>query len=282
VLERIDNDYRPLAQGKGLAFECDHSTAWVSSDAVMLDRILRNLLDNAVKYTEAGRIAVQVEERGPEIHVTVRDSGVGIDAADRERIFEEYYQARNPARDRARGMGLGLAIVKRLCDLLGHRIHLQSEPGRGSAFTVLLPRGDPPPAPTDGDPLDVVRSHDALRGLLVVLIEDAPDVIEAMRTVLDDWGCELIADVDADSAIAQLRARGRAPDAIVADWRLGGRENGLQAVERLHGQFGAVHAAIVTGEIDPTAIAVPAHMAVAVMRKPLRSSDLRDWLLQRA
>jgi two-component system, sensor histidine kinase len=107
-------------------------------------------------------------------------------------------------------------------------------------------------------------------------------VIEAMRTVLDDWGCELIADVDADSAIAQLHARGRAPDAIVADWRLGGRENGLQAVERLHGQFGAVHAAIVTGEIDPTAIAVPAHMAVAVMRKPLRSSDLRDWLLQRA
>jgi len=78
----------------------------------------------------------------------VRDSGVGIDAADRERIFEEYYQARNPARDRARGMGLGLAIVKRLCDLLGHRIHLQSEPGRGSAFMVTLPtRGGHGPGP---------------------------------------------------------------------------------------------------------------------------------------
>jgi signal transduction histidine kinase len=281
VLERIDNDYRPLAQGKGLAFDCGHGTAWALSDAVMLDRILRNLLDNAVKYTEAGRIAVQVDERGPEIHVTVRDSGIGIDAADRERIFEEYFQASNPARERARGMGLGLAIVKRLCDLLGHRIHVQSEPGQGSAFNVVLPRGESPPARAD-DELGAERSHDALRGRMVVLLEDAPDVIAAMRTVLDDWGCELIVDVDADGAAAQLRTRGRVPDAIVADWRLGGSENGLQAIQRLHATFGAVHAALVTGEIDATAIDVPAHMAVAVMRKPLRSSDLHDWLLQRA
>jgi two-component system, sensor histidine kinase len=280
VLERIDNDYRALAHGKGLAFDCGHSTAWALSDAVMLDRILRNLLDNAVKYTDAGRIAVQVEELGSELRVTVRDSGVGIAAADRERIFEEYFQARNPARDRARGMGLGLAIVKRLCDLLGHAIHVQSDPGQGSAFTVVLPRGEPPPAPADE--ADARPSHDALHGRLVVLLEDSADVIEAMRTVLADWGCELIADVDADGAIAQLRARGRAPDAIVADWRLGGSENGLQAIQRLHAHFGAVHAALVTGEIDAAAIDVPARMAVSVMRKPLRSSELRDWLLQRA
>ncbi|HET9206246.1 MAG TPA: ATP-binding protein [Burkholderiaceae bacterium] len=282
VLERIDNDYRPLAQGKGLAFECGHSTAWVSSDAVMLDRILRNLLDNAVKYTDAGRIALQIDEPGADVRIVVRDSGIGIDAADRERIFEEYYQSRNPARDRAHGIGLGLAIVKRLCDLLGHRIQVESEPGHGSVFTVVLPRAEPPATAADDDGIGAPPSHDALRGRLVVVIEDAPDVIDAMRTVLSDWGCDIVVDADAAGAIAQLRDRGRRPDAIVADWRLGGSENGLQAIERLHAQFGSVHAALVTGEIDAAAIDVPVHMAVALMRKPLRSSDLRDWLLQRA
>jgi signal transduction histidine kinase len=281
VLERIDNDYRSLAHGKGLQFACSPSDAWVASDAVMLDRILRNLLDNAVKYTDAGRIALQVDERGAEIQVSVLDSGIGIDAADRERIFEEYYQARNPARDRARGMGLGLAIVKRLCDLLGHRIDVQSEPGRGSAFTVELPRAQPPLASTPQEASGVAQPHTALRGQLVVLIEDDTEVVEAMRTVLADWGCELVVDRDASGAAAQLHARGRTPDAIVADWRLGGSEDGLQAIERLQARFGTARAALVTGEIDATAIDLPAHGAVTVMRKPLRASDLADWLLQR-
>ena len=281
VLEHIDNDYRPLAVGKGLAFDCASSSAWVLSDAVMLDRILRNLLDNAVKYTEVGRIAVQVDERGDSLRVTVRDSGVGIDAAERERVFEEYYQARNPARDRTRGMGLGLAIVKRLCDLLGHRIDVQSEPARGSAFTVTLQRAEAPAARADDDSPAAARSLDALRGKLVVLLEDDADVIDAMRTLFTDWGCELVSDVEATGAMAQLDLRGRVPDAIVADWRLGTAEHGLQAIERLQARYGPKPAALVTGEIDATHLAVPAHLPITVMRKPLRSSELYDWMLLR-
>jgi signal transduction histidine kinase len=282
LLGRIDNDYRPLALGKGLAFDCAGSTAWALSDAVMLDRILRNLLDNAVKYTATGRIAVQVESDAGGLQVTVRDSGIGIDAADRERIFEEYYQASNPARDRTRGMGLGLAIVKRLCELLGHRIHLQSEPGRGSAFTVTLQRAEPPAARADDDSPDDTQPLDALRGKLVVLIEDDAEVIDAMRTLFTDWGCELVTDGDAAGAIAQLDARGRVPDAIVADWRLGASEHGLLAIERLHARFGPKPAALVTGEIDTAKLDAPAHLAVTVMRKPLRSRELCSWMLQHA
>ena len=248
----------------------------------MLDRILRNLLDNAVKYTEAGRIAVQVDERGPEIHVTVRDSGVGIDVADRERIFEEYYQARNPARDAHAAWASGWRSSSDCATCSDIASTCSPSPGRGSAFTVVLPRGEPPPAPTDDEARRRAFARRAAWSCWWCCSKTPPDVIEAMRTVLDDWGCELIVDIAADGAIAQLRARGRAPDAIVADWRLGGGENGLQSIQRLHTQFGAVHAALVTGEIDATAIDVPAHMAVTVMRKPLRSSDLRDWLLQRA
>jgi two-component system, sensor histidine kinase len=279
ILERIDNDFRALALGKGLGFECAVSADWVLSDAVMLDRILRNLLDNAVKYTDAGRIAVQVDADEHELRVTVRDSGIGIDAADRGRIFEEYFQARNPARDRARGMGLGLAIVKRLCDLLGHRIDVDSSPGRGSAFTLALPRCEPPPAPADDDAPGAQRTFDALRGKVVALIEDDAGVIDAMRTLLDDWGCHVVVAANAAAVIAQLDAERRAPDAIVADWRLGSTENGLQAIQRLHARFGNKPAALVTGEINLTQLDVPAHVPVTLMRKPLRSDALRDWLL---
>jgi two-component system, sensor histidine kinase len=280
LLERIDNDYRALAQDKGLRFECTATTAWASTDPVMLDRILRNLLDNAVKYTVSGGIAMQVDEGARALRVTVRDTGVGIDAADRERIFEEYFQASNPARDRARGIGLGLAIVKRLCDLLGLAIDVESAPGRGSAFTLTLERCEPPRAPDDQDAALPQHSLDALRGMVVVVVEDDAEVIDAMHTLLAGWGCRCIAAGSAAAAIAQLEAAGLEPDAIIADWRLGGPENGLQAIERLQQRFGARLAGIVTGEIDPAGLEVPAHRAVDVMRKPLRASELGQWLLQ--
>jgi len=279
ILGRIDNDFRALALGKGLAFECMVGTDWVRSDAVMLDRILRNLLDNAVKYTDSGRIAVQLDTDASEVRVTVRDSGIGIDAGDRDRIFEEYFQVRNPARDRARGMGLGLAIVKRLCDLLGHRIDVESSPGHGSAFTLTLPRCEPPPAPTEDDGPGVQRTFDALRGKVVALIEDDAGVIEAMRTLLADWGCHVVVAADAAASIAQFDAQGRTPDAIVADWRLGATENGLQAIQRLHARFGHKPAALVSGEMNLNHLDVPAHLPVTLMRKPLRADALRDWLL---
>jgi signal transduction histidine kinase len=279
VLERIDNDYRPLAQGKGLAFECSGSSAWALSDPVMLDRILRNLLDNAVKYTDSGGIAVQVDEKPNQLRIAVRDSGIGIDAEDRERIFEEYFQARNLARDRSRGMGLGLAIVKRLCDLLGHRIDVDSAPGRGSAFMLTLQRAEPPAAPdADADPRDA-RALEALRGKVVALIEDDADVIDAMRTLLGDWGCETVAAGDAGAAMAQLATLDRRPDVAIADWRLGQAENGLQAIERLRTRYGPVPAALITGEIDPATLDVHAHDRVSVMRKPMRARELCDWLL---
>jgi len=240
---------------------------------------LRNLLDNAVKYTDTGRIAVQVDADERALRITVRDSGIGIDAADRDRIFEEYFQVRNPAHDRARGMGLGLAIVKRLCDLLEHRIEVESSPGRGSAFTVALPRCGPPLSPAAGDGPDARRTLDALRGKVVVLIEDDAGVIDAMRTLLTDWGCDMVLAADAAGAIAQLDAQGRAPDAIVADWRLDTAENGLQVIQRLHARFGDKPAALVTGEMNLTKLDVPAHLPVTVMRKPLRSDDLYGWLL---
>jgi len=122
-------------------------------------------------------------------------------------------------------------------------------------------------------------SLEELRGMVVVVIEDDADVAEAMRTLLEDWGCRAAVGGDSAAAIALLESQGLAPDAILADWRLAGTENGLQAIERIGARFGDKPAAIVTGEINPAGLQVPEHLSVVVMQKPVRARDISEWLL---
>jgi two-component system, sensor histidine kinase len=281
LLMRLENDFRSPAQAKGLALDCLSPDAWVRSDPAMLERVLRNLVDNAVKYTAAGRIHITVEDAGErDVRVSVIDTGVGIDPADRERIFEEYYQVGNPARRRAHGSGLGLAIVKRMCELLVHAVEVESVPGQGSRFSVTLARCEPPGEHADADGTPRAAAVDALREMVVVVIDDDDDVCEAMRTVLQGWGCRTAIAADSATAIAQLEAAGLSPDAILADWRLSGSENGLQAIERLEARFGERPAAIVTGEIDTSGLDLARRPGVGVIQKPVRSGEILEWLLR--
>jgi len=278
LLRRLANDWRPMATAKGLGFDCAASDAWVTSDAEMLERVLRNLIDNAVKYTERGRIEIRVAEQGQAVQIAVRDTGIGIDPAHRERIFEEYFQIRNPARNRAQGIGLGLAIVKRMCDLLGHGIRVRSQPGRGTTFELNLPRC----APARVDRLESEpgsASLESLRGLVVVVIEDDAEVREAMRTLLGGWGCRPVICASGAEAQHELDAQALRPDAVLADYRLGGSQNGLEAISELCARYGDIPAAIVTGEIDAGELKVPDSMPVLVMQKPVPASEIRDCLL---
>lgn len=279
LLLRLENDFRPLAQAKGLAFACAASTAWVTSDQDMLERLLRNLLDNAVKYTERGGIDIGVEADAARVRVKVRDTGIGIDARHRERIFEEYYQIRNPERNRRRGIGLGLAIVKRTCELLGHAIRVESEPGRGSTFELELDRCAPAPRSPSEDDRSIGRSTEPLRGLVVVVVDDDAEVQEATRTLLEGWACRPVVCASSSEALSELERQGLTPEAVLADYRLAGAENGLDAIGRLYQRYGDIPAAIVTGEINAVDLKVPDSMPVVVMQKPLRASDVRNWLL---
>ena len=278
LLARLDNDFRPLAQAKGLAFAGAASEAWVLSDPEMLERVLRNLLDNAVKYTQRGRIEIELTERGEELRLAVRDTGIGIDAAHLERIFEEYYQIRNPARDRRQGIGLGLAIVKRVCDLLGHGVTVESKQGQGTRFEVALPRSAPP-APAAAEARQPARSMEALHDLVVVVVEDDLEVQEAMRTLLTAWRCRPVICAGSEEALRQLDARALRPDAVLADYRLAGAESGLDVIARLCARYGDLPAAIVTGEVNAADLRMPEDLAVVVMQKPLRAADISDWLL---
>jgi two-component system, sensor histidine kinase len=279
LLRRLENDFRPLAEAKGLQFNCAASDAWVESDAEMLERVLRNLLDNAVKYTERGRIDFHLEEEPHVIRMMICDTGIGIDVVHRERVFEEYFQIRNPARNRSQGIGLGLAIVKRMCDLLGHSIRVHSEPGQGSTFEVTLPRGAAPASGTRESERSGAPSMESLRGLVVVVVEDDVEVREAMRTLLEGWQCRPVVGASGEEVLDQLESQRLRPDAVVADHRLAGPESGLGVISNLCRRYGDIPAAIATGEIDPAELKVPEDMSVVIMQKPVRASDIRDWLL---
>jgi two-component system, sensor histidine kinase len=279
LLARLENDFRPLAQAKGLQFACAAGEVWVSSDDEMLERILRNLLDNAIKYTERGRIDLEVDASADSVRLTVRDTGIGIEPAHRDRIFEEYYQIRNPGRDRRQGIGLGLAIVKRMCDLLQHEIVVQSEPGRGTRFAITVPRVASGTARARQAAADAGRSNEPLRGLVIVVIEDDGEVQDAMRALLGGWGCVALVCASSDEALRALAARELRPEVVLADYRLAGAENGLDAIGRLYEHYGDMPAAIVTGEINAGELTIPESMPVLVMQKPVRAAELRDWLL---
>ena len=278
LLARLENDFRPLAEAKGLRFGAAASELWVLSDAEMLERVLRNLLDNAVKYTQRGGIQLELAEAPGELRLAVRDTGIGIDATHLDRIFEEYYQIRNPARDRRQGIGLGLAIVKRVCDLLGHPLRVESTQGRGSRFELTLPRAEPDAAEPARD-LRSARSIETLAGLVVVVVEDDLEVQDAMRTLLEGWRCRPVVCSGSAEALRLLEERGLKPDAVLADYRLAGAETGLQAIARLCERHGDLPAAIVTGEVNAAELRIPDELAVVVMQKPLRAADIGDWLL---
>jgi signal transduction histidine kinase len=279
LLKRLENDFRPLAEAKGLEFARAATDAWTISDPEMLERLLRNLLDNAVKYTERGRIEIRLEEEPERVRILVRDTGIGIDARHRERIFEEYYQIRNPERNRRQGIGLGLAIVKRMCDLLGHTIQVDSRAGGGSTFELGLRRCAPPAAASHEDRRPAGASVEALRGLVVAVIEDDIEVQEATRLLLEGWACRAVVCANGAEALGRLERQGLEPDAVLADYRLAGCETGLDAIAQLYRRYGDIPAAVVTGEINAADLKVPDNMPVVVMQKPLRASDLRDWLL---
>lgn len=139
LLEQVAAQMRPLAAAKGLELRLHLRPLAVRTDPVLLERVVRNITANAVRYTRAGGVLIGCRQRGGRTAITVYDTGPGIAAADRARIFEEFTQLDDPARDRSEGIGIGLAIVERLARLLGADIQLRSRPGRGTAFTVLLP-----------------------------------------------------------------------------------------------------------------------------------------------
>ena len=272
VLKRLEADFAPPAAAKGLRFRVMHTGTWVATDGTLLERMLRNLVSNAIRYTERGGVLVGVRQKGGMVRVEVVDTGPGIPPEHRDEIFDEFRQLQNEARERGGGHGLGLAIVRRASSLLRHRVTLDSRLGHGSRFTVELPRVPAEPAEqkatVEPEPPPAAVDH------RVLVIEDDSLVLTATRLLLEQYGCAVIPARTAGEAL-EMVAGGVAPSAVLADFRLPGGIDGLEAVRLLRLSLGReVPAILVTGDVtdqvEPRARAQNVHL----LRKPVKPDEL--------
>jgi signal transduction histidine kinase/CheY-like chemotaxis protein len=275
LLERLCGDYAEEAWAKGIHLACRPCSAIVRTDPILMERILRNLISNAVRYTERGRIVVGCR-RGQMLRIEVWDTGPGIPPEQQERIFQEYVQLDNPERDRAKGLGLGLAIVRRLTALLGCTVSLRTWPGRGSCFSVTVPVAD------RGSPYRDVAGETAGGALargFVVVIDDEPAIREAMSELLTAWGHEVVAAGSGDEMLNRLVTYPVRPDLIVCDYRLRANENGIEVVERLRSEYNEpIPALLMTGDTAPDRLVEAKDSGLMLLHKPVSHSDLREAL----
>lgn len=276
VFDSVRRDFSGRASHKGLRLHVVPTHAVVRSDPILIERIVRNLASNAVNYTQQGGVVVGARRRAGRLCIQVWDSGPGIPAGEQAHIFEEFYQISNPERDRSKGLGLGLAIVKRLADLLKHPIDLRSRPGRGTVFSITVPRGvlrQHDRLETAEPPVDMA-SHATQR--VVVLIEDERIIREATQTLLSDWGCEVVASATQEEALAELARIGKSPDLIIADYRLGGGSNGIEAIQTIQTVCRtSAPGVLVTGDAATEHLKQAQAMGYPVLHKPVAPAKLR-------
>jgi PAS domain S-box-containing protein len=282
LFEKLAREFRVQAEAKGVALRAVAVDAAIETDPVLLERILRNLLTNAVRHTARGKILLGARRRGDRLRIEVWDSGIGIEEGQRERIFQEFYQVGNPERDRAQGLGLGLAIVERLSRLLGHPLRVRSVPGKGSMFSVEVPLARATPQPEVPDMPSGRSSPRDLAGTLVVLVDDDPQVLKGTTALLEEWGCSVIAAETIGSALTRIDQSTRAPDLILADLRLRGEETGVMAIQLIN-QFAGCRApaAIITGDTDPERIREATRSGYPTLHKPVDVAELRALVEER-
>jgi signal transduction histidine kinase len=278
LVEVLETEYAPQARAKGLTFQVEaEGELIVHSDRALLETMLRNLISNALRYTNSGGVSVRFSKQDGEVRAEVRDTGIGIAPEQHEDIFREFYQITNPERDRSKGLGLGLAIVRRLAALMEHRVEITSELGSGSRFSIILPEGERTAMPWPEAQPPYLGQRD-INGLRVLVIDDEVAVREGMQAVLQGWGCETILAASENEALEKLQDS-EAPHAIISDYRLRDGKNGAQAIAILRSKFGyAIPAMIVTGDTDPERLREAQASGVALMHKPLQPAKLRAYL----
>ncbi len=275
LLERVRLDAQPEALERGLELRVARTRRFAFSDPVLVERILRNLVANALRYTWQGGIVVGARRRGTDLSLEVWDTGIGIEASEHDRIFEEFYQVGNPERNSRKGLGLGLSIVRRLAGLLGSVVTVSSVRGRGSVFRLRIPLGRAPqgaPPQTDGA---APRPGD-LSGRLVVVVEDETAVLRGMETLLAGWGAAVVACSSLAEVADRARRLERAPDLVIADYRLREGHIGTQAIASLRERFrAAIPAIIVSGSTTPAHHAEAQAIGAHLLLKPVMPAKLR-------
>lgn len=274
LFERLGDEFEQNARERGLDLRVVSSSLVVRSDPQLLAQLLQNLLSNALRYTDRGRVLLGCRRRGANVLLQVWDTGIGIAEEQIEFIFDEFYQIEDTSRGDRDGLGLGLAIVQRLAALLGHTVKVQSTLGHGTVFEVSVPLVDRPqarPNRTQGPPSRRPKGR-------ILIIEDHPAVLDACKLSFEVSGHEVLAASDLDSALLQLE-NAEEPDMIVADYQIGRGTTGIQAIEKIRSLLQRpVPAVLVTGDSSISVAHDSKGVEIPVLHKPVEPSRLHELL----
>lgn len=281
LLQRLADEYAPQARAYGLKLSVVASSAVVRTDRTLLERVIRNFISNAIRYTDTGRVVIGCRGRGSHISVEVWDTGIGVPAEKRARIFEEFQQLGTSVRRHEKGLGLGLAIVERVARLLDLKIELESRVGHGSKFAVLVPRGtlERSSGESANNALAEPAVGDGFDGRLVLCIDNDAQVLEGMAALTASWGCELIPAHNVEQALDILGQRGSSPHLLIADYLLDNGELGTNAVDLLRGRFGQAIPALVISSNRTTALREELKArGLSFLPKPIAPGRLRAMM----
>lgn len=274
LFQQLTEEHLPQAEDKGVTLRCVDCRLRVRSDLNLLTRILRNLLSNAIKYTRSGKVLIGVRHAGECVRIQVLDTGIGIAEDELERVFEEFHQVGNTARDRREGLGLGLAIVKRLSTLLEHPVQVASVVGHGTCFSVQVPLA----VGSSARQRDVADFQLPLEipyeGAEILVVDDEVDIREGLAMNLRQWGYAVSVAADYDQALAALK-EDSPPVLVIADYRLGA-ETGIdviRAVRRWNRR--KIAAVLLTGDATEARVRESARLGVQLLRKPVSAEQLR-------
>jgi len=271
LLTSLREEFEEIAGDKYLTIKVDNCDTTIFTDAVLLERILRNLIQNAVTYTEEGSVEVRCNVQETLLHIDIADTGPGIPQYEQNAIFSEYYQLEHDGSRPTIGLGLGLAIVRRLVDLLDINFDLQSETGKGSTFSLQLPLGD---SASIVEPAALSTTSE-LSGQTVLVIDDDADILDGMRHVLKAHGCNPIVALSAPEAIESLAERDLVPSMIIADYRLENGQTGDVAIKLVREEFNTeIPAIIVTGDTSADRLKEATNSGFRLLHKPVQPDEL--------
>jgi CheY-like chemotaxis protein/anti-sigma regulatory factor (Ser/Thr protein kinase) len=247
VFDSVADDFRDLAKERGLKCRVVRSTVTVHSDRHMLEVMIRNLLSNAVRYTERGKILVGCRRAGDKVRIEVWDSGIGIAREDIPRIFQEYYQAQDHMHPE--GYGLGLAIVQRLGKTLNHLVSVRSTPGKGSCFSIELSLSRAKADQAEQHKLPLANAHGILGGTILV-IEDDSYVRLGLEQLLESAGLDVVSAANGNAAVALVAKKNIRPDLVLSDFNLPGAMNGVESISALRELLASeIPAVVLTGDV---------------------------------
>jgi signal transduction histidine kinase len=272
ILQNLNEELSQLAKNKNIKLKILSHKAWVESDAVLLENILRNLITNAIRYTKNGYVLVGCMLIKDKLNIEVRDSGIGINNEQSQFIFDEFYQINNQARDREKGLGLGLSIVKRLSGLLNHKIEFDKNRVKGAKFILTLNACNP--VKTNKINIKII---DNLAGKTILIIDDDSIILDSLSQLLDSWYCNVIVAKSANQGIDRIK--NIKIDVVISDFNLGDGESGDVAIEIIRKHMKCLTPAILlTGETSPEKLSQLNHSSFNVLHKPVSPLKLKTTL----